>query len=254
MLAGSLVVSVISSKWATWTAMILLLAIHLGTNYMAVRAVCMRTLNRQRANIVFSTIIEGSTRHDATQMKEWVEKKTYTRPLRMDGIDYLSPEEVYLQERIFERDGVLRWKGGESLGYCRLGVKLREILDLLADHNKTTGSYNSSPSEEFSKLLEVFDKVDYIMWYDESHRIFLVALKATGSYIHLRAWFHALLFARHGRVKDDESLLEALQRTCRYVSEVWEEIEQHLREVEWDLDVDAMLTQSSTSVRISHAA
>ena len=58
MLAGSLVVSYISSKWATWTAMIILLAIHLGTNYLAVRAVCMQTLNRQRANLVFSGLLE----------------------------------------------------------------------------------------------------------------------------------------------------------------------------------------------------
>src|ERR1035441_6483756 len=37
MLAGSLVVSHISTKLATWTSLILLLAIHLGTNYLAVR-------------------------------------------------------------------------------------------------------------------------------------------------------------------------------------------------------------------------
>src|ERR1700753_1137715 len=101
MLAGSLVVSYISSKWATWAAMIFLLAIHLGTNYLAVRAVCMQTLNRQRANLVFSSLLEQIASDKTTNRGA----KTLPR------LVYPTPEEVRLQERVFERDGVLRWKG-----------------------------------------------------------------------------------------------------------------------------------------------
>src|ERR1700709_2496622 len=95
MLVGSFVVSHISTPWATWTAMIALLAIHLGTNYLAVRAVSMRTLNRQRANLVFSALLED----------HYTVGKEHVKP-------FPTPEQISIQERVFERDGVLRWKGG----------------------------------------------------------------------------------------------------------------------------------------------
>lgn len=53
MLAGSFVVSWVTTTLSTWAVMILLLAIHLETNRRAVRAVSMRTLNRQRASLVY---------------------------------------------------------------------------------------------------------------------------------------------------------------------------------------------------------
>lgn len=52
MLAGSLFVRAVSGTTAVWLSMTVLVAIHLGTNYKAVRAVQLRTLNRQRAQIV----------------------------------------------------------------------------------------------------------------------------------------------------------------------------------------------------------
>lgn len=90
MLAGSMVVSYISTPLATWVSLIILLTIHLGTNYLAVRSVSMRTINRQRANIIFNKYM--SSRHGSRRM--------------------LIPEEVSQLERIFEWDGVLRC-GGE---------------------------------------------------------------------------------------------------------------------------------------------
>ncbi|KAI1873733.1 uncharacterized protein JN550_003002 [Neoarthrinium moseri] len=52
MLVGSLVVHVVEGRTAVWIWMFGLLGIHLWTNYQAVRAVQMRTLNRQRAGII----------------------------------------------------------------------------------------------------------------------------------------------------------------------------------------------------------
>ncbi|ORY64497.1 root UVB sensitive family, partial [Pseudomassariella vexata] len=52
MLAGSLFVRVVEGRAAVWTWMFILVGIHLWTNYRAVRAVQMRSLNRQRAEIV----------------------------------------------------------------------------------------------------------------------------------------------------------------------------------------------------------
>ena len=53
MLVGSVVVSWVTTPIATWTTLILLLSIHLETNRRAVRAVKLRTMNRQRATLVY---------------------------------------------------------------------------------------------------------------------------------------------------------------------------------------------------------
>ncbi|KAH7040204.1 vitamin B6 photo-protection and homoeostasis-domain-containing protein [Microdochium trichocladiopsis] len=52
MLAGSLFIRVVTTPTAVWTSMLLLVGLHLWTNYQAVRSVQMRSLNRQRATIV----------------------------------------------------------------------------------------------------------------------------------------------------------------------------------------------------------
>lgn len=52
MLAGSLFVQFVNGKLAVWTWMVILVGIHLWTNYKAVSSVQMHTLNKQRLNIV----------------------------------------------------------------------------------------------------------------------------------------------------------------------------------------------------------
>jgi hypothetical protein len=246
MLAGSLVVSYISSKWATWTAMIFLLAIHLGTNYLAVRAVCMQTLNRQRANLVFSSLLEQLA---FNQIELGTSK---SRPLR-DPMDLTcpNPEEVRLQERVFERDGVLRWRG-EVLGYCKLGVNLKTVLDCFTWPDKTTGSHSGSRMREFSKLLEVFKGSRYIVWYDEPRKTFLVVLEdGAGPINMLLAWMFALQFAKYGNSKQAKSLIEALGVTRSYLSRIEDGLIQRVRE-NWDLEVSAMETQSGTRIRMKN--
>lgn len=52
MLVGSVFVNFVEGSSAVWSWMIVLLGIHLWTNYRAVRSVQMRSLNRQRACII----------------------------------------------------------------------------------------------------------------------------------------------------------------------------------------------------------
>jgi hypothetical protein len=52
MLVGSLFVHAVQGRAAVWAWMCVLLAVHLWTNYQAVRAVQMRSLNRQRLGLV----------------------------------------------------------------------------------------------------------------------------------------------------------------------------------------------------------
>ncbi|KAL7931916.1 vitamin B6 photo-protection and homoeostasis domain-containing protein [Trichoderma chlorosporum] len=77
LLVGTLVVKTIEDHSSVVILMILLVFAHLGTNYLGVRSVCMATLNRQRATILF---------------KEYL----------MSGV-VLSPEQIA------ERESIILW-------------------------------------------------------------------------------------------------------------------------------------------------
>jgi len=234
MLVGSLVVSHISSQWATWAAMIALLAIHLGTNYLAVRAVSMRTLNRQRANLVFSTYLENSS----LQEKE-------------DSKCFPTPEQISVQERIFERDGVLRWKGGKILGHCEIGVPLRRILDLFERPHRATGSYTGPQSLNAARLLDEFQNEEYILWYDEPQKTVLIVLKASSNTkTQLYAWLHALYLAKAIDIgRKDTPIMESVVQTRSELELFRESFLKGLQKVGWDIETGALETKSGTRIK-----
>ncbi|KAH6722322.1 vitamin B6 photo-protection and homoeostasis-domain-containing protein [Leptodontidium sp. MPI-SDFR-AT-0119] len=246
MLVGSIVVSHITSKTATWTALIFLLAIHLGTNYLAVRAVCMRTINRQRANLIFSHILEQIS--TAVEQVPDVKKHSKSYNPVPDAMQWPEPGAIKLQERVFERDGVLRWKG-EVLGYCKLGVDFGAIVKCFSKGNTITGSQVTENSSTISQLFEVFKHEKYIIWYDEPQKTFLVVLEDGAETCDmLSAWMFALFFAKEGKLAN-EKLLETLERTAVYIRSIDGEVFQRLGELGWDLDTGAMETKSGVRIR-----
>ncbi|KAH7356707.1 vitamin B6 photo-protection and homoeostasis-domain-containing protein [Rhexocercosporidium sp. MPI-PUGE-AT-0058] len=246
MLVGSIVVSHINSKTTTWTALIFLLAIHLGTNYLAVRAVCMRTINRQRANLIFSHILEQIST-TAEQVPDFKKRNRDYCPV-LDDIDCPEPEKIKLQERVFERDGVLRWRG-RVLGYCELGVDLGAIIKCVSEGNTVTDSQVSKNGPTISQLFEVFKYEKYVVWYDEPRKTYLVVLEdGADTCDMLSAWMFALSFAKEGKLAD-ETLLEALKRKAAHIRSIDRNIFQRLSELEWDLDTGAMETRSGVRIR-----
>ena len=239
MLAGSVFVSRISSQWATWTSMTVLLAIHLFTNYLAVRSVSMRTLNRQRANLVFSNYLDQLIEFDGQAKSN-------------GNINFPTPEEVSVQEKVFERDGVLRWKGGKVLGRCEIGVEFRKILTLFNSANKMTGSHSTSP--DGARLLEIFSNESYLMWPDTPRRTFLIVLKdSSTTKTQLLAWMHALLFSKQlGKIAEkEEPLTDALTRTLRDVNVFTNAFDVcgELQKAGWDIETGAMETKSGTRIK-----
>ncbi len=230
-------------EWATWATMIFLLAVHLGTNYMAVRAVCMRTLNRQRANLVLSAILEQiNTRQEGISTNS----KIALGPLR-----YPAPQQIYLHERVFERDGVLRWQGAQVLGFCRLGVDLKTILKCFSLPHQRTGSYDWSRNEEFAKLLEIFQPDEYIVWYDQPRRAFLVVFKnGSDTKTIICAWVFALYFAKFGSQKKGRPLVDLLSETARFMRMIRKDMLLGLSEAGWDLETGALETRSGTRITV----
>jgi hypothetical protein len=263
MLAGTVVVSYISSQWATWTSLLLLLAVHLWTNYMAVRAVCMRTLNRQRANLVFSNILNQLKRPEGIRNRPpelWEDLKAID--LCFSQIKIPTPEEIYRQERVFERDGVLRFQGWENgpVGYCQLGVSLQTLLDAANEPKYRT---SAEIAQDLNALMIRFQKTEsrsqspfeeegYSIVLDRRSNTFLVLLAEGATPRNMcHAWVHALQASQTLAVYSDEfdrelELLAGRLIIDRIFPEMW----RRLGENGWDLEVNAMETRSGTRISL----
>jgi Vitamin B6 photo-protection and homoeostasis len=222
MLAGTAVVSVVTGKLATWITLLALLAIHLAMNTAAVRAVRMRSLNRQRANIVFS------------------------RLLAIDKV--LRPKQVSALEWIFERDGVLRWNDGVKIGHCKIGVGLDAFVRLLGDCNARS---RSTTMREVSliEILTVFAEEEYLMWPDFLSRTEWIVLKqGCNARSQLKAWCHGLLLAKEisglEHVPNGRELLGMVKKSLDQTTNSFGGYAQRLEAAGWDLDVAALETQS----------
>ncbi|KAL4808539.1 vitamin B6 photo-protection and homoeostasis-domain-containing protein [Aspergillus unguis] len=235
MLVGYLVVSHVTGFAATWLTLLVLLALHLSLNYAAVRSVQMTTLNRQRANIVLSTLLSSDRDLpglvESEQLPEQLlqEEKHDRQGDRQMAV--LSPAQVAQHERIFDAGGALRWHTFSPssteisellLGSCQIGVSMHQFL---SQSSLTTRSTTSSLKTTIP-LGEIAD-----LFRDEEYMIFLAPVNNTSSLgkggrsrieatiliqsttsstdtdtgspqqqpkadPHLKAWMHALLTAK----------------------------------------------------------
>jgi hypothetical protein len=231
---GSFVVSYITSPTATWTSLVLLLCLHLGTNYRAVRAVQMTSLNRQRANIVFSTVLDTDP-----DLHSFIERQSvgsaFSLPEEPKGsnndeqLKFLRPSEVAQRERIFERDGILRWRSSpqssflsspQKLGFCRIGCSLQDLKSSLLSIDSNSISTTTLP---ISQIIDIFKDEDYMLatttpvipsivyskrkkFSSSSVQMTVILKKGCTTTTQLKAWTHALLVAYLLNKKDFDPL------------------------------------------------
>ncbi|KAL8932382.1 MAG: hypothetical protein Q9216_006859 [Gyalolechia sp. 2 TL-2023] len=234
---GGLVVSYVSSPASTWTCLVLLLSAHLAMNRAAVRAVSMHSLNRQRANIVFSTFLDQNK--------------------------ILTPKEVSLQERIFESDGVLRWRGSSPLGKGRIGLSMRDLLASLAPAHLTTGSIRDGEAK-LMRLIHLYRQEEFLVWYDAPQRVGHISLKeGAAAEWQLKAWALTLWIAhRHGTgegadatsAASSESIFDLHRETLRDLSSRWTECVDRMRTAGWDMDVASLETVPGSRLHIQARA
>ncbi|KHJ32474.1 putative duf647 domain protein [Erysiphe necator] len=251
MLFGSLLLPYISSQKMTWIWLVLLLLVHLGTNYLAVRSICLRTFNRQRTNIFFSEVIENLDHFEPNI----VLREIFDNNLKnlVSCLNLPSPRDVSQMEKIFERDGVLRWRDGSVLGYCKIGVPLKSILECFGCSDTKTGSFINFPSQRFQKILHIYRDSEYILSYNKSRSTYLVAIKSHKKnevIVQLKAWTQALCLAKYGLISndDEESFLKKLQVTCEFADHLVDSIvsSHNFQMLEWNLEVSAMETLPGT--------
>ncbi|KAL6235176.1 hypothetical protein BDW75DRAFT_148169 [Aspergillus navahoensis] len=199
MLVGSLVVSHITGFMATWLTLVFLLSMHLSLNYAAVRSVQMTTLNRQRANIVFSTLLssdpeladvlsspncKGKRQPILKQQERGHQNTRYAKPL--------TPAQVAKQERIFAAGAALKWYSSsypssslstqtpavQVLGSCQIGVSLRQFL---SQSSYTTRLKSNSLKIDLplAEITALFHDEEYILFLTPSSTITFLGCTTT---------------------------------------------------------------------------
>ncbi|CCX04831.1 Similar to UPF0420 protein; acc. no. Q86K80 [Pyronema omphalodes CBS 100304] len=243
MLAGSFVVSHISSGLSTWIVLVFLLGTHLATNYKAVRCVAMNTMNRQRTNILFTEFI-------------------YSKP---GPISILSPKEVAKKERVLEKDGLLRHRGRE-VGFAEIGVPFSTLLKAMEEDASVSGKSQSEDAKigRIRDLVETFKDENHILYPvsepSKMHRfptIYISLKTGATSRDQIKAWMHALfvacLFTNRGSTftfqisaYKHEEVMEIISKSCTVLSSLfsktinWESFQ----EKGWDLDTAHIETRS----------
>jgi hypothetical protein len=187
----------------------------------------MRSLNRQRAGIVFAHL------------------------LAYDKV--LSPQKVSQKERIFERDGVYRWTDDAVLGYGKMGVNLDTLVRAMVGD----GGRVHVEATQLRRLLEVFDQELYVLWFDTHASTAYITLKEGATVkTQLKAWLHGLFLAREGGSKDSpmsaakrgqfQRLAISLERTTK----LFNEYDGRIQAVGWDPTIAALETHSGTRLAI----
>lgn len=206
--------------------MLVLLTVHLLMNTSAVRAVSMRSLNRQRANIVFSQLL------------------AYDKAL--------SPQDVSKRERIFERDGVLRGPHDQVIGYCQIGVSLQQLMKAMSRSPRTTIGSVTLHGNELARLVELYRSETYMLWFDwEVSTVYILLKQGATAQSQLKAWSQALLLAQRaadssGDKESDNLQFAGIVSSLEQTSKRFDEDIGRMRAAGWDLDVCALETRSGT--------
>ncbi|CAI7614749.1 unnamed protein product [Penicillium glandicola] len=262
MLVGSVVISHITSFSTTWLLLLILLALHLSMNYAAVRAVQMTSLNRQRANIAFSALLDSDQ-----SLALYLDLDPGPTPTQTEKEwKFLTPAQVSKHERIFHRDGALQWTQHSSthtvthhIGSAQIGVSMSAFLGGSA--SGTTSFQRTLPLERVATVFA-----------DEFYILFLVPLSAAEDNVkwnasillkrgcvvehQLKAWAHALLAARvlarltTGSSVDAvlavvEGTLHLLNTDARF-----ERYLTGLSGVGWDVDIAALETRGGRRIDV----
>ena len=219
----------VKSFSATWITLLLLLSVHLLTNYAAVRSVQMRTLNRQRANIVLSHLIDSG--------------------------HILNPMQVARRERIFERDSIFRWRQRNALGYGIIGASLETTLKSMARKRYGSGSFTDM-QVDVGNWQAVYEKAAYLLWFDDkAHTAFIVLKRGAKPRDQLQAWTLGLLMARQASEstwvsQDLAETVSRLREGCQQVEQLFVAHKSALEKAGWDLETSALETRSGTRVEM----
>ena len=222
--------------------------VHLATNYAAVRCVMMRTLNRQRTNIVMSQFEETG--------------------------QIMTPKQVSERERVLERNGVLRWRDGAVLGFGVVGVRFATVLTSLGAEwdDEADEKFRNDAGWRVGELAKVFRMQKYILWPTSAaanrigHRIDICLKTSANAEDQVKAWSHALILAKSlsgsglgGEQKGGRKMVPAIgfhgkmavvNATMEQIDGSFPGVVASLRSKGWDLETPCIETTSGFRIAV----
>ncbi|KAG2039290.1 vitamin B6 photo-protection and homoeostasis-domain-containing protein [Suillus americanus] len=232
-LLGTLIVPYITTRTSTYTALFFLVFGHLSANYLAVRSVVLRSFNRQRSSILWSTFRHPKAEAGGRSV-------------------VLTPRDVSNREIILDipsriRDAV----ANRVIGHCSLGVSVQYAM-------------TRCNASHVLKMLQHFHEEPYVIFVAELRSwgqrgpCILVSLKeGYGSLDQLRAWLHALEIAaiwsaRHMRPSPGPSEIEDMVlSTHETLRKELSRFMGCMKEAGWNIEEGAMMMGSPGSVIMS---
>lgn len=225
----------------------------------------MTSLNRQRANIVFSALLD-SDRGLALELD--LDPTTPTPSEKK--VTLLTPAQVSKHERIFHRDGALQWTQHSSthttttthdLGSAQIGVSMSTFLGGPGSGNNNTSFQHTLPLQ---RVAAVFANELYILFLvplsntDGNAKWHASILLKRGCAVEhqLKAWTHALLAARVlARItmgSSVDAVLTVVEGTLALLNtdHRFETYLTGLSGVGWDVDIAALETRGGRRVDI----
>lgn len=167
----------------------------------------------------------------------------------------MTPEEVSSQERVFEWDGVLRWRGSLPFAKAIVGVNLHSLLKTLGPTTVTGAIRDGDLILE--RLVRIYIHEEFLVWYDSPKRTAYIVLKGQASAkAQLKAWALALWgahrFEKHYATgANTKNLLQLLEITLRNICDQWDDSMERIRAVGWDIDIANLETSPGSRISIS---
>lgn len=229
----------------------------------------MTSLNRQRANIVFSALLDSDPDLDFSELHSGQTSKPKHSETSPQNLRVLTPAQVAEQERIFPRDGALEWTSTsgrkETLGTASIGVSLPTFLQKASTSTSTPSFQTSTP---ISELTALFANDSYLLTLTPTpsartkwHASILLKKHSTVQ-TQQKAWLHALLASKvlstHkppsptspvpilNTISNTLTCLNHNSRTTTYTSA--------LSQAGWDLDIAALETKPGRRVTLTGRA
>lgn len=228
MWVGGLVVGRIEGLVATWCWLIFLLSGHLWANWMAVRSVRLRTLNQCRASMVVARALQGEN---------------------------CGVEVVGKCESLFGRTDQIRSRGRRMGSFAFGGIE--ELLSSIEWKRQAGGRAYSGDAAILQALLEIFQREDFLIWWNRRQRRCLIVLKSTagsngnvGCDVYLKAMCHAWTVASEVDPKGRASEIEVLRRTLQTVQQAWQDCLVHIEQGGWDLNTADFDSESRSRLQI----
>lgn len=165
----------------------------------------------------------------------------------------MTPDEVSSQERIFDWDGVLRWRGYLPFAKATIGVSLHSLLKAVAPAHIVTGALCDSDLV-LEKLVNIYSHENFLVWYDSPKRTAYIVLKRQASAkAQLKAWALALLSAhriekQYATGANTGIVLQLLEITLRDISNQWDVSMERIRAAGWDTDSANLETSSGSRI------